>query len=44
MFVCPPNLTHSFHTICKIIRFKVERKSFFPCAQGIQQSFGGQKN
>jgi hypothetical protein len=44
MFICPPNLTHLFHTICKIIRFKVEKKVFFPCAQKIQQSFGGQTN
>jgi hypothetical protein len=36
MFICPPNLTHLFHTICKIIRFKVEKESIFPCAQGIQ--------
>jgi hypothetical protein len=26
MFICPPNLTHSFDTICKIKRFKVEKK------------------
>jgi hypothetical protein len=43
MFTCPPNLTHSFHTSCKIIRFKVEKKSFFPYAQWVEQSFGGQK-
>jgi hypothetical protein len=34
MFICPPNLTNSFHTICKIIRFKVENKSFFPVLKG----------
>jgi hypothetical protein len=35
MFIFPPNLTHSFHTISKIIRFKVEKKDFFPSAQGV---------
>jgi hypothetical protein len=44
MFICPPSLTHSFHTVYKIVGFKVEKKSFFTCAQGVQQSFGGQKN
>jgi hypothetical protein len=36
MFTCPPNLTHSFHTICKIIRFKVGKRSFVPSAQGVK--------
>jgi hypothetical protein len=44
MFICPPNLTHSFHTVYKIIRFKVEKKGSFPSDQGVQQTFGGQKN
>jgi hypothetical protein len=44
MFICPPNLTHSFHTMCKIIRFRVEKKVFFPYALGIHESFRGQKN
>jgi hypothetical protein len=44
MFTCSPNLTHSFHTVCKTIRFKVGKNSFFPSIQGIQQSFGGQKS
>ena len=44
MCTCPPNLTYSTLTICKIITFKVEEKVFFPYAQGVQQSFGGSKN
>jgi hypothetical protein len=43
MFICPPNLTHSFHTMCKIIRFRVEKNKLFSYALGIQESFGGQK-
>jgi hypothetical protein len=43
MSTCPPNLTHSFLTICKIITFKVDKKVFFPCPQREQQSFEGQK-
>jgi hypothetical protein len=34
MSTCPPNLTHSFLTVCKIITFKVDKKVFFPCAKG----------
>jgi hypothetical protein len=44
MCTCPPNLTHSALTVCKIITFKVEQKVFFPYARGVQQSFGGSKN
>jgi hypothetical protein len=40
MFTYPPNLTHSFHTICKIIRFKVEKKVFFPVLKGIAEFWG----
>jgi hypothetical protein len=29
MSTCPPNLTHSFLIVCKIITFKVDNKSFF---------------
>ena len=42
--MCPPNLTHSFHIICKIIRFKVEKNKKIPCTLMIQQSFWGQNN
>jgi hypothetical protein len=28
MSTCPPNLTHSFLTVCKIITFKVKQKVF----------------
>jgi hypothetical protein len=42
MSTCPPNLTHSFLTVCKIIMFKVEKKVFFHCALRGQQSFEGQ--
>jgi hypothetical protein len=34
MSTCPPNLTHSFLTICKIIMFKVEKIVFFNYAEG----------
>jgi hypothetical protein len=45
MFICRPNLTHSFHTICKIIRFKVgKKKNFFSlCSRDIAE-FWGPKN
>jgi hypothetical protein len=29
MSTCPPNLTHSFLIVCKIIMFKVDQKKFF---------------
>jgi hypothetical protein len=29
MSTVPPNLTHSFFTVCKIIMFKVDKKVFF---------------
>jgi hypothetical protein len=32
MSTCPPNFTHSFLTMCEIIKFKVDEKVFFPCA------------
>jgi hypothetical protein len=34
MSICPPNLTHSFLTICKIITFKVDKKVFSPVPEG----------
>jgi hypothetical protein len=35
MFTYPPNLTHSFHIVCKIIKFKVEKKNVFSlCSRG----------
>jgi hypothetical protein len=43
MSICLPNLTLPFLTICEIITFKVEEKSFFAPAKGGQQSFGAQK-
>jgi hypothetical protein len=30
MSTCPPNLIHSFLTVCKIITLKVDKKVFFP--------------
>jgi hypothetical protein len=44
MYTCPPNLTHSFLTVYKIITFKVDKKDFFAYDQEVQQSFGGPKN
>jgi hypothetical protein len=43
MSTCPPNLVHSFLTVCKIITFKVDKKVFFPYAKGGQESFEGPK-
>jgi hypothetical protein len=43
MFICLPNITLSFLTICEIITFKVEEKVFFAPAKEGQQSFGVQK-
>jgi hypothetical protein len=43
MFICPPNLTHSFHTVCKIIRFKVEKKVFFLVLKGYSRVLGAKK-
>jgi hypothetical protein len=37
MFACPSNLTPSFLTICKIIRFKVVEKVVFPMLEGTIQ-------
>jgi hypothetical protein len=42
MSTCPPNLTHSFLTVCKIITFKVEKNKIPLCPKG-QQSFEGKK-
>jgi hypothetical protein len=30
MSICPPNLIHSFLTVCKIITFIVDKKRSFP--------------
>jgi hypothetical protein len=30
MFICPPNLAHSFLTVCKIMKFKIDEKVVFP--------------
>jgi hypothetical protein len=35
MSTCPPNLVHSFLTVCEIITFKVDKKVFFPTPKGI---------
>jgi hypothetical protein len=44
MFICPSNPTHSFHTLCKIIRFKVEKKKFFSlCSRGTAEFWGPKK-
>jgi hypothetical protein len=44
MFICPPNLTHSFHTICKIIRFRVLKKDFFHVLKGCSRVLGANKS
>jgi hypothetical protein len=41
MSTYPPNLAHSFLTICKITTFKVEEKGFFLYLR--DTSVGGQK-
>jgi hypothetical protein len=43
MFICLPNLTHSFHTVCKIIRFKVEKKDFFLMLKEYNRVMGPKK-
>jgi hypothetical protein len=44
LFICPPNLTHSFHTVCKIIRFNVGKKKFFSmCSRGTAKFLGPNK-
>jgi hypothetical protein len=43
MSIYPSNLAHSFLAIYKIATVKI-KKQFFPCAQDVQQCFGGQKN
>jgi hypothetical protein len=44
MFIRPPNLSHSFHTVCKIISFKVEKKFFTMCSRGIAKFWGPRKS
>jgi hypothetical protein len=44
MSTCPPNLAHSFFTVCKIITFQVDKKVLYPCAKGGQQNFESPKN
>jgi hypothetical protein len=44
MSTCPPKLAHSFFTVCEIITFEVDKKSFFPYGKGGQQRFEGPKN
>jgi hypothetical protein len=42
MSTCPPNLTHSFLTVCKIIRFKVgKNKLIFLCSRGVAKLLVG---
>jgi hypothetical protein len=43
MFICLPNLTLPFLTICEIITFKVEEKSFFAPAKGDSSLLGSKK-
>jgi hypothetical protein len=43
MFICLPNLTLSFLTICEIITFKVEEKVFLPLAKGDSSLLGSKK-
>jgi hypothetical protein len=44
MSICLPNLTLSFLTICEIITFKVEEKSFFcPYPRGTTVFWGPRK-
>jgi hypothetical protein len=47
MFICPPNLTHSFHTVAqgahKVIRFKVGKKVFFLVLKGHNRVLGAKK-
>jgi hypothetical protein len=35
MSTCPPNLAHSFLTVCNIIIFQVDKKVFSLCQRGI---------
>jgi hypothetical protein len=39
----PPSLTHSFFTICKIIRFEGDKKVFFGSARRVQPCLGWPK-
>ena len=34
MSICPPNLSETFFTVCKIITFKVDKKVFSPAPEG----------
>jgi hypothetical protein len=43
MSICLPNLTHSFLTICEIIKFKVEKKFFSSLRNGDNSLLGSKK-
>jgi hypothetical protein len=43
MSTSPPNLVHSFLTVCKIIIFKVDKKVFFPVPKGDSRVLKAQK-
>jgi hypothetical protein len=43
MLICLPCLTHSFHTVYKIIRMKVEKNSFFPILKGYSRVLEAKK-
>jgi hypothetical protein len=43
MSTCPPNLVHSFLTVCEIITFKVDKKDFFPVPEGDNRILKAQK-
>jgi hypothetical protein len=44
MSTCPPNLIHSFLTVCEIITFKVDKKKFFfPMPKGDNRVLKTQK-
>jgi hypothetical protein len=39
MSTCPPNLTHSFLTVCEIIMFKVDEKVFSICPRDTMRAY-----
>jgi hypothetical protein len=43
MPTCPPNLKHSFLTICEIIRFKVKKKFFSTAPKWYSSDSGAKK-
>jgi hypothetical protein len=43
MIICPPNLTYLFHTVCKIISFKVEKKFLCHVLKGYNIVLGAKK-